>query len=90
MSEKISKEEMRSEIESLVSHRVEGSTTTIAVLKTKSGVIFTGESACVSMDDFDEAKGKELAEARAEAKLWETLGIAKVFAKAKCPVVVKN
>lgn len=87
MSEKISREQALGEIESIACSRVEGTTTTICVLKTKSGVTFTGTSACVSLDDFDAEKGEELAKERAIGELWGALGTAKAFVLAACPVI---
>lgn len=88
MSQKISKEQVLAEVESIAISRVEGTTTTIAVLKTKSGAVFTGTSACISMDDFDEKVGADLARDLAIGELWGALGTARVFVKAGCPLVV--
>ena len=87
MSEKISREQVMEEIESIACSRVEGTTTTICVLKTKSGPTFTGTSACVSMEDFNAEVGEQLAKDRAIGELWGALGTAKAFVLGGCPVI---
>lgn len=49
-------------------------TTTRVSLKLKSGFRVHGESACMIPGNFDEAKGREIARARAVAKIWELEG----------------
>jgi len=49
-------------------------TTTRVSLKLANGFRVHGESACMVPANFDEAKGRELARARAVAKIWELEG----------------
>lgn len=50
--------------------RVEDTTLTICVLQLQNGMYIVGESACVSPENFDEAKGQELAFKDAEREIW--------------------
>ena len=47
---------------------------TICLIKTSSGFILTGESACVSPANFNQALGEKYAYERAINKLWELEG----------------
>lgn len=47
---------------------------TICVIMTKSGFIVTGESACVSPENFNEELGRQLSYKQAESKLWGFMG----------------
>ncbi|MGI9142494.1 MAG: Gp49 family protein [Fluviibacter sp.] len=44
------------------------------VLAMKNGFIVTGESACVSPENFDRELGEKIALRHAEAKIWPLLG----------------
>lgn len=79
MSEKITEAEVEAEIVRTQYIRVKGTTLTIAVLHCRSGLAITGESACVSMDDFNARIGKDFAREDAFSKLWATMGQAKVL-----------
>lgn len=54
--------------------RVEGTTLTICVLELQNGMHIVGESACVSPENFDEAKGQEIALSNAIQKVWQLEG----------------
>lgn len=47
---------------------------TICVLVLKNGFTVTGESACASPENFDEALGRRIARAKAVEKVWPLLG----------------
>lgn len=51
-----------------------GPTLTICVLTLENGTHLVGESACVAVENFDEAKGRELARQDALAKAWPLEG----------------
>lgn len=48
--------------------------TTICQLTLKNGFTVEGQSACVSIENFDSVKGNMYARERAESKVWEHLG----------------
>ena len=49
---------------------------TICVLKLKNGFNVTGESACVSVANFDEELGRKIARSNARDKIWALEGYA--------------
>lgn len=49
---------------------------TFCVLTTHSGFVVTGESACVSAENFDAALGRKYAREQALDKLWAHMGYA--------------
>ena len=49
---------------------------TFCVLVLKNGFTVTGESACVSKENFDAAKGREIAREHAIEKIWPLMGYA--------------
>lgn len=53
-----------------------GTTLTVCALTLVNGYTLTGESACVSMDNFDAALGRAYARERAVQKIWELEGYA--------------
>jgi hypothetical protein len=57
-------------IRDIIYHRVEGTTVTICTLVLMNGYTTNGESASVSMENFDEAIGKEIAYENARDKIW--------------------
>ena len=57
-------------------HVFPGTTLTICVLKLKNGFTVTGESACVSPENFDAELGKNIAKANARDKIWALEGYA--------------
>ena len=54
----------------------DGSQLTVCVLTLKNGFTVTGESACVSPENFDEEVGRDIARKNARDKLWPLLGFA--------------
>lgn len=81
MSDKITKADVEAEIARTQYIRVKGTTLTIAVLHCRSGLTVTGESACVSMADFNAKVGKDIAREAAFGKLWTAMGQAKVLGR---------
>ena len=67
-----------SHIDSVISeikyHRVENTTVTLCTLILINGYSVTGESASVSLDNFDEQIGKEIAYTNARDKIWQLEG----------------
>lgn len=61
---------------SIVSERylVEETVLTICILKCRNGFLVTGESACVSPENFNAELGRKLAREKAINKLWAFLG----------------
>lgn len=51
-----------------------GTTLTICALTLKNGYVVTGESACASPENFDEALGREIAFNNARNKIWALEG----------------
>lgn len=47
---------------------------TFCVLVLRNGFTVTGESACASPENFDEAIGRKIARENAEAKIWPLMG----------------
>ena len=54
--------------------RCPGTTLTICVLHLRNGFTVTGESAAVSLENFDEAIGKMIARNNARSKIWALEG----------------
>ena len=54
--------------------RVEDTTLTICVIQLQNGMHIVGQSACVSPENFDEAKGQEIAFEDAKRKVWQLEG----------------
>ena len=48
---------------------------TFCVLTLRNGFTVTGESACVSRENFDSEIGRKIARANAVAKIWPLLGL---------------
>ncbi|MFA5040037.1 MAG: Gp49 family protein [Bdellovibrionales bacterium] len=55
-------------------HRVPETTMTICVLTIRNGFMVTGESAAVSLENFDEEIGKKIAYENARNKIWALEG----------------
>ena len=51
-------------------HIFDGTTTMVCCLVLKYGYTVTGESACISVDNFDEEIGKNVARTNAVNKIW--------------------
>ena len=71
--DRITKEFLISEITNVEYHRI-GATLTVCAITTKDGFTFTGESACVNPDNFDEELGKRFAHENAFEKMWMPYG----------------
>jgi hypothetical protein len=57
-------------------HVFPGTTLTVCCLKLKNGFTVTGESAAVSLENFDSEIGKKIARANAREKIWALEGYA--------------
>lgn len=55
-------------------HVFEGSQLTVCCLTLRNGFTVTGESACVSPENFDEEIGRQIAYDKARSKIWELEG----------------
>ncbi len=55
-------------------HVFPGSQLTVCCLTLQNGFTVTGESACVSPENFDAEKGQEVAKDKAKNKIWELEG----------------
>lgn len=51
-----------------------GTTVTVVLLHLRNGFTVTGESACASPENFDEAVGRAIARRNARDKIWSLLG----------------
>lgn len=83
-------DEMKSHIESIVAsctyetHRVPGTTTTLATAIAPNGfVLLTGESIAARADEFDEALGIQYAVDDAKSKVMDLLWVLEAW-RAKC------
>lgn len=70
---KLTKEFLESEIDTVEYNRF-GDTNTHCTIKTKSGFSFTGESACVDPNNFDQKIGEKFAYENAFEKMWMPYG----------------
>ena len=57
-------------------HVFPGTTLTVCCLKLKNGFCVTGESAAVSLENFDTEIGKKIASTNAREKIWALEGYA--------------
>ncbi len=57
-------------------HRFEGTTTIVACLTLKNGFTVVGESACASVENFDQGLGERIAFEKARDKIWAFEGYA--------------
>jgi len=55
-------------------HRVPGTTTTLCSLVLTNGFVVNGESACASVENFDEKLGRMIARRNAREKIWALEG----------------
>lgn len=51
-------------------HVVPGTTTTFCSITLRNGFVVNGESACASLDNFDEELGRKIAYDNAKDKIW--------------------
>lgn len=70
---KVSREEMLDDIIGTEFHRY-SETGTLCVITVTNGFTFTGQSACVDPNEFDEEIGKQMAYNDAVSKMWEPYG----------------
>ena len=70
---KLTKEFLESEIDKVEYNRF-GETNTHCTITTKSGFSFTGESACVDPNNFDQKNGEKFAYENAFNKMWTPYG----------------
>ena len=73
---RIKPEDIDNSIKAEEYHVFDGSQLTICVLTLKNGFTVTGESACVSPENFDEEIGQDIARGNARDKIWPLLGFA--------------
>ncbi|PHV12080.1 Gp49 family protein [Chitinimonas sp. BJB300] len=55
-------------------HHFANSTLTVCMLRLRNGFTVLGQSACVSRDNFDPVKGREIARRNACDEVWKVLG----------------
>lgn len=73
---RLSPELVDSRIESEDYYVFPNTTLTVCCLKLKNGFTVTGESASVSMENFDEELGRKIARSHARDKIWALEGYA--------------
>lgn len=61
-------------IDTVIYHRLPGTTVTICQIKMVNGFVVLGESACVNPADFNQEKGESIAHENARKKLWSLEG----------------
>lgn len=71
---RVAEEQLDELIEEEMYHLFPGTTLTVCCLRLKNGFTVTGESACVSPDNFDEDYGRKLARVQARDKIWALEG----------------
>lgn len=69
-------------------HIFEGTTTTVCCLVLQNGYTVVGKSACVSLANFDEQIGRDIARENARREIWEVAGYALREQLAKNPVAI--
>ena len=67
---RVTKEGIEARIASVAYHRLPETTLTICVITMSNGFNFTGESACVSPENFNETLGNHYAYEDAFKKIW--------------------
>ena len=72
--ERITPEIIDQSIESAQYHVFPGTTTTACLLKLINGFTVVGESACASVENFDEELGRKIAFDNARNKIWQLEG----------------
>jgi hypothetical protein len=71
---RITLEHVEEVIETEQYHVFEGTTFTVCLLTLKNGFNVTGESACVSPENFDAELGRKIARGNAVQKIWALEG----------------
>ena len=72
--ERITPEIIDQSIASAQYHIFPGTTTTVCLLKLINGFTVIGESACASVENFDEELGRKIAFDNARNKIWQLEG----------------
>lgn len=72
-AKKVTKDFLESEIADVKYQRLDA-TLTHCTITTHDGFTFTGESACIDPDQFDEEIGKQIAYKQAFEKMWQPYG----------------
>lgn len=71
---RVTQKDVNDFISKRVFYRFPDTTLTICCLYLKNGYTVTGESACISTENYNEELGKSIAETNAIDKIWELLG----------------
>jgi hypothetical protein len=71
---KLTEDDIRARVIDAEFFHVDGTTTTLCLLKTISDFVVTGTSACIDPAEFDAAVGRELAYKDALRQLWSLEG----------------
>lgn len=71
---KLTREEIVATINKTQYHRFPDTTTTICALTLTNGYVVTGESACISAENFNELLGNDIAYGNAVEKIWNLEG----------------
>lgn len=71
---KLTEDDIRARIIDVEFFHVDGTTTTLCLVKTIGDFVITGTSACINAADFDAAIGRELAYKDALRQLWDLEG----------------
>ena len=71
---RVTPEMVENEIASEEYHVFDGTTVTICLLTLRNGFTCTGESACASVENFDEELGQKIARNNARDKIWVLKG----------------
>ena len=74
MKNRVTIEDIEHEIADESYHHFDGTTVTVCLLILKNGFTVVGKSACCSMKNFDEQKGREYAREDAVNQMWTLLG----------------
>ena len=70
-------------------HLFDATQLTVCMLTLKNGYTVTGESACVSVENFDEELGQKIAKQNAKDKMWALLGFSLAEQLSGTPCVPK-
>lgn len=74
MKNRVTIEDIESEIADEFYHRFDGTTVTVCLLILKNGFTVIGKSACCDVKNFDEKLGREYAREDAVNQMWTLLG----------------
>lgn len=73
MNSTVTIEAVKKEILSIQYHHFEYTTLVVCAITLKNGYTVTGESACANTEVFNEELGRNLAQCKAEQKIWALL-----------------